>query len=97
MLPVAPALFSTTKVCLNCVPRWLLTARAMVSVAPPAGNGTTTFTDLSGQANAGALAASVARPRQMAVVAFLMVLMFCLRYVPGRDISTPPRGLKNHR
>ena len=67
MVPVAPALFSTTKDCLSFSPSLGATARATWSVEPPAGKGTTRVTGLSGQAWADAeKAASAARASAMA-------------------------------
>src|SRR5512137_1484392 len=61
MAPVAPAWFSTTKVWPRLVVILLAIVRAMVSVDPPGGNGTTTVTGFSGKAaTAGAAAATVA-------------------------------------
>ncbi|MNT65093.1 hypothetical protein D3C72_2030460 [compost metagenome] len=57
MVPVAPALFSTTNDCLSCSPSLFATERATESVAPPGGNGTTIVTGLSGQAWAAPAAA----------------------------------------
>src|SRR5690606_32387397 len=48
MLPPAPALFSTTTGCPHCSDKLCAIKRARVSVTPPAVNGTTSRTGLSG-------------------------------------------------
>ena len=58
MVPVAPALLSTTKVCLKVAVSEGPMARAIESVEPPGGKGTTSVTGLSGQAWAGATSAT---------------------------------------
>ena len=73
MVPVAPALLST----MNDWPKVLLSegpmARAMASVEPPGGNGTTSVTGLAGQACAWAPEA-VAKARRRVVKSFFMVI-----------------------
>jgi hypothetical protein len=75
IVPVAPALLST----MNDWPKVLLSdgpmARAMASVEPPGGNGTTRVTGLAGQACACA-AETVANARTRVVKNFFMG---CLR------------------
>src|SRR5512137_348005 len=61
MAPVAPAWFSTTNDWPRLADILLAIVRAMVSVEPPGGNGTTTVTGFSGKAaNVGATPATVA-------------------------------------
>src|SRR4030081_2532846 len=70
MLPPAPGLFSTTTDWPHTSCRRLETRRAVISVEPPAVNGTTTRTGLAGQPAAdaremrtdGAATAAAARP-----------------------------------
>src|SRR5512135_99535 len=57
MLPPAPARFSTTIGCFQRSVSFCPTVRAMVSTAPPAVNGTTTRTGLTGKFCAAAFAA----------------------------------------
>ena len=63
MVPPAPGRFSITKVCPTCLPTCSKTTRAMMSLATPAGIGTTTVTLRDGQssATAGARPASSRR------------------------------------
>jgi hypothetical protein len=49
MLPPAPALFSTMKVCLSDSVSWSPITRAAISVVPPAAKGTTIRTGFAGQ------------------------------------------------
>jgi hypothetical protein len=49
IVPPAPGRFSTTKGCPSCSDSRCATVRAMMSVALPAVNGTTTVTRLLGQ------------------------------------------------
>jgi hypothetical protein len=78
-VPVAPGLLSTTKgwpsvFCICCA-----TARATVSVEPPAGKGTTTVTAFSGQFCAEAFGASsasaVVASATIATESFFMALV----------------------
>src|SRR6478752_1707427 len=62
MVPVAPGLLSTIQVPPSFSGSFCASTRAMASVEPPGGKGTTSVTGLSGQAKALAAAAASARP-----------------------------------
>ena len=56
MIALAPARFSTTTFCLRSSDSAVATMRATMSTLPPAANGTTTFSGLSGKAPLWAMA-----------------------------------------
>src|SRR5690606_5308693 len=87
MVPVAPALFSTTKDCLSCSPSLLATARATESVAPPGGKGTTMVTGLSGQACAAPAATIRVKPVNHLRARWCMCLS-CQFYIDGNVTIT---------
>src|SRR5688572_9481334 len=79
MMPLAPALFSTTTACEIERPSWSAVKRASVSVTPPGGHGTINFIGLSGYwASTGIARASRAVPTP--------------RMHPRRVFIVPPMG-----
>ena len=89
MVPVAPALLSTRKDCLNFSVSSGATARATWSVEPPGGNGTTIVTALSGQVWADAPKATAARAA--VINNFFMLSPECLEEKNTTTVALPKR------
>src|SRR6187431_1039139 len=75
MVPVAPALLSTMKVCPKVLVNDGPIARAIESVEPPGGNGTSSVTGFDGHVSACAVptAAAATRPRARLVNKLLII------------------------
>jgi hypothetical protein len=95
--PPAPTRLSTMKLCLNASASFWLTMRAMMSVLPPAANGTMTVTVLAGQSvcayatpdtNTAARASPASRLRGFPMHRWIMATgKFCTSRPP--DIAAP--------
>ncbi|MGY4466347.1 hypothetical protein ACVWWK_002029 [Bradyrhizobium sp. LB9.1b] len=76
--PAAPDLFSTMTMRLSLVCRWLWSSRAIASVDPPGGNGTTSVI-FEACALAGAIARMAGAASSARRVIVILSFLFCLR------------------
>ena len=72
--PAAPDLFSTSTVRPSLVCRWACSSRAIASVEPPGGNGTTSVMTFAGCASAGVTAKAADAASMVRLVIFRMAV-----------------------